>query len=178
MANATNVEVSIMSLKDEIEKLINAERSKLEERDKKDAEYNQRQRQRFASLRVILQEISASVDPKYLESRVDDYSAKIELGRIEKSTRSTETRWEIEPNYTYNFARHHSEAAESFYSEEPGFKVEETEYSHCPEFDTSEDTKTFQDEQAVSEYLIKKITEKVAHYMYLESLVAKRKEAG
>lgn len=161
-----------MSLKDEIEKLISAEQSKLEDRDKKHADYHQRQRDRFASLRVILEEISASIDSKYFESRINDDSATITLGRDEKSHRSTDIDWRIEPNYAI---RSQAEAWESLFYEEPGFRVEETVYYIE---DMSEDTKNFPDEQAVSEYLLKKIAEQVAHYRNLESLAAKRKEGN
>ncbi|MCE7913081.1 MAG: hypothetical protein DYH15_00070 [Nitrosomonas sp. PRO4] len=162
-----------MSLKDEIEKLIKAEQSKLENRDEKHAQYYERQQKRFAPLRAVLEEICASVDFEYLESRFSNDSATLELGRMEGSSRSTDSRWEIEPNYGVRF---HAEAGDSLFYEEPGFKVEETEYYRYPEFDMAEDTKTFEDERAVSEFLVRKIVEKVAHYRHLESLAAKRKK--
>jgi len=161
-----------MSLKDEIEKLIQAEHEKIETRDKKHDDYHQRQRDRFVSLRAILKEITESIDPKYLESRIGNDSARIEIGRKEKSYRSTDAYWNIEPNYDVSFG---AAADESLFYEKPGFKVEETVYYID---DMSEDNMTFSDENEVAEYLIKKITEKVAHYRHLEALAEKRKEGS
>jgi len=162
-----------MSLKDEIEKLIRAEQTNLENRDHKHADYHQRQRDRFASLRVVLEEISASIDSGYLKSRIGDNSATIELGRTEDSSWSTDICWRIEPNYDVRFG---AKAGESLFHEKPGFKLEETEYYRFPEYDISEKTQDLPDEQAISQYLIKKITDKVAHYRHMESLAAKRME--
>ena len=162
-----------MSLKDEIEKLIRAEQANLQNRDNKHADYHQRQRERFASLRIVLEEISTSIDSRYLKSSIDNYSATIELGRTEGSTWSTDTRWKIEPNYD---VRLFAKAGESLIHEKTGFKLEETEYYGLPEYDMSEKTQDLPDEQAISQYLIKKITDKVAHYRHMESLAAKRRE--
>jgi len=162
-----------MSLKDEIEKLINAEQSKFRDRDRKHAAHHERMRERFASLRVILEEITVSVDSKYLGSRFHDDSALFELGRIEGSSRSTDTRWKIEANYGI---RSDADVAEGIYSDEPGFKVEETEYYNYPKYGLSQSTRVFENDRTLSEYLIRKIAEKVAHYRYLESLSAKQKE--
>ena len=69
-----------------------------------------------------------------------------------------------------------AKAGESFFHEKPGFKLEEPEYHRFPEYDTSEKMQDLPDEQAISQYLIKKITDKVAHYRHMESLAAKRRE--
>ncbi len=164
-----------MSLRDEIEKLISAEKSNLEDRDKKHADYYQRQRDRFASLRVVLEEISVSINSKYLKSRIGDHSATMYLGRNQGSSWLTDIRWRIEPNYDVRFR---PEAGESLFHEEPGFTVEETQYYRLPEDDTLESSKNLPNEQAASEYLIRKIAEKVAHYHHLESLAAKRQEGN
>ena len=49
-----------MSLKDEIEKLVQSEQANLESRDEKRAEYSERQAQRFAPLRRVLEELVES----------------------------------------------------------------------------------------------------------------------
>ena len=162
-----------MSIKDEIEKLISAEQTKLENRDKKHAKYHERQRLRFKPLRVVLEKIAASVDSKYLELIFNSDSATLELGRIEGSSRSTDTRWRIEPNCDVNFR---AEAGESLFYEEPGIKVGETEYYRYSDGDAPQDTKIFKNEQALSEYLVKKISERVAHYRHSESIAVKRTE--
>ncbi len=162
-----------MSLKDEIEKLIRAEQANLENRDNKHAAYHQRQRDRFASLRVVLEEISASIDSRYLKSRIDDYSATIELGRTEGSTWSTDTHWKIQPDCEFDMW---AKAGESLIHEKPGFKLEEMVYHGSPDYGVSEKSQNLPNEQAISQYLIKKITDKVAHYRHMESLAAERME--
>jgi len=94
-----------MSIKDEIEKLIGVRRAKLEERDEKTTEFHQRQRERFVSLRVVLKEICAAVESKYIESKFYDNSARASIeigpaGAFESGTgRNAEMRWEVEPNF-------------------------------------------------------------------------------
>lgn len=149
-----------MGLKIEIEKLIQAEREKIAHRDKQQADYHQRQRDRFVPLRAILNEIAESIDPKYLESKIGDDSARFEMKR--------DAHWSIQPNYDIRFG---ADSDESRFYEMPGFKVEETVYYIN---DVAEDSKTFTNENEVAEYLIKKITEKVAHYRHMEELEQRR----
>jgi len=151
-----------MSLKDEIEKLIQAEQEKIKSRDKQHADYQQRQRDRFVAMRAILKEITESIEPKYIESRIGDDSARIKIGR--------DAYWNIQPNYDIRFG---AASEESLFYEKPGFKVEEKMYYVNDMF---EDIKTLSDENEVAEYLIKEITEKVAHYRHLEALEQKRKK--
>ena len=158
-----------MSLKDEIEKLIRAEQTNLENRDSKDDNFEQRQRNRFASLRVVLEEISTSVDSKYVNSTIGDSVAIIQVGRTKDSTWRADIFFRIEPNYDMKFDE---KARESLSREEkPGFKLEVDELD-LP----SKKMQNLPDEQAISQYLIKKIAEKVAHYRHMESLAAKRME--
>ena len=56
-----------MSLKDETEKMIQAEREKLESRDEKDQEYKARQKERFKPLRALIEELVATIEPEYIE---------------------------------------------------------------------------------------------------------------
>jgi len=122
------------------------------------------------SLRTILEEIAESIESKFIETKFYDSFALIKLGRIEETHRHTDISWRIEPN---SDVRLHAEAGESLFVTEPGFKVEETAYYIE---DVSDNITIFPNEQAVSEYLIKEITEKVAHYRHLESLAEKRKK--
>jgi hypothetical protein len=52
-----------MSLKDEIDKLISAERALLEQRDAKENEFDELQKTRFLPLRAVLEQLIKSVDP-------------------------------------------------------------------------------------------------------------------
>jgi len=91
-----------MSLKDEIEKLIRAERDKLETRDQKNREFYERQGQRFIPMRVIIEEIPKSVEPEYIRVSIQESDARIELGqKNSKGYFEEDVRWEIEPNYEW-----------------------------------------------------------------------------
>jgi hypothetical protein len=168
----SNRKATTMSLKDETEKLLDTEQPKLEGRDKKNAEYQQRRRQRFASLSAVLDEIFTSVDPKYLGSYIHNDSARIELGTIEKSHRSIDVMWNVEPNDSVRFG---AAADEGLFREEPGFRVEETIcYRNLPEGGPEKNTRIYEDEQAVSEYLTTEIAKWIARYGHSESQAAKK----
>lgn len=78
-----------------------------------------------------------------------------------------------EPDWKFD---HWAKAGESFLQETPGFRLEETVYHGTPDYGISERNQNLPDEQAISQYLIKKITDKVAQYRYMESRAAKRME--
>jgi hypothetical protein len=71
-----------MSLKDEIERLIQKEQDKLEIRDRADLEFRERQCLRFQVMRGLLQELVDSIEPAYIEATMFDDSAVLRLGRI------------------------------------------------------------------------------------------------
>ena len=139
-----------MSLKDEIEKLILAEQQELERRDRKEADYYQRQRQRFVPLRAVLEEISKSVVPAYLQSEIGEYTATLEVGRKKGQHFSAEVRWCIEPNYEHGWD---AEKRDFRWNEAAGFRVEETNCYQLPdpEYNIDECTRTFDSEEAVAE---------------------------
>lgn len=159
-----------MSLKDEIEKLIQKEQQKIEERDQKHVEYHERQRQRFHSLRFLLEELVASLDSQHIKSCIYDDRAILEVGKQKADYFTAETRWEIEPNFDVIFQ---AEKDESLFHEQPGFRVEETNYYEFPEYGVSEHNYVFNTEQETAEYIIKKIAEKMAQYRHLEKLAKK-----
>ncbi len=160
-----------MSLKDEIEKLIQQEQRKIEERDQRDAEYHERQRQRFQPLRAFLEELVASVDTNHIKSRIFDGYATLDVGRKKKDDFLLEITWEIKPNFGFTSS---AEKGESLFYEQPGFHVEETHYFDAPEYHVSESTHIFDTEQETAEYIIKKIAEQMAHYRHGDELAARR----
>jgi hypothetical protein len=156
-----------VSLKDEIEKLIQAERQKLESRDRQRTEYHERQRQRFQPLKTLLTEVAASVEAEFIEPRISDDSAVIEIGRKKEGPLFTDIRWRIEPDFEVG----------SVFKPKDGFRVEETAYYRYPESDVSERTHRFEAERHVAEYLIAKIAEKVAFYRHLDNKSAAEAKA-
>ncbi len=151
-----------MSLKDEIDKLIQAERKKLKVKDQADEEHHERQRRRFTTMHAVLREIAESIDTQYLEARLDDSRATIKVGKKTRETYwETDIRWLIEPNWGLG-------GEIGTFEVRPGFRVEETEYFKYPEREILEETRTFKSESEVAEYLLPKIAEKVAFYRHLE----------
>ena len=164
-----------MSLKDEIEKLIQSGQRKIEQRDQKHAEYHERQQQRFSPLRSLIQKLVVAVDSNHIESRIFDDHATLEVGRKKNAYFSSETRWEIQPDYDISFG---AEKGESLFQEKPGFRVEETNYYDAPEYDVIERTLRFNTEQETAEYLIKQIAEKMAHFRHLADLATRRNKSA
>ena len=150
-----------MSLKDEIQKLIDAERQKLVQQDHKIASYHQRQKDNFQSLRALLEEIAKSVEPAYLKSQLSDGQGTLDIGRQECKKFEVDVHWEIKPNFEIKFG---AMKGESPFEEAPGFLVEEICYYRFPEPDRTEQKLIFESEQAVIEYLLKIITAKVAYF--------------
>jgi hypothetical protein len=163
-----------MSLKDEIEKLIQSEQRKIDQRDQKHAEYHERHQQRFTPLRSLIEELVAAVDSNHIESRIFDDHATLGVGRKKNEYFSSETQWEIQPDYDVSFG---VEKGQSLFQEKPGFRVEETNYYDAPEYDVIERTHRFATEQETAEYLIKQIAEKMAHYRHLAELVARHNKS-
>lgn len=149
-----------MSLKDEIEKLIQQEQQKIEEFGQRLSEFSGRQRLRFQSFRTLLEEIVASVDTKHIEARISDERATLQVGKRKDGHFFTEIRWEIEPNNN------------GLLCEQPGYSVEETHYYEFPEYDVLEHKLVFNNEQETADHIVKKIAEKMAHYRHLDKLRA------
>lgn len=169
-----------MSLKEEIEKLIQMEQRKLATSERKENDFRARQQQRFAPLRKVLDELLISVESRYLRGRISDQSATIEVGKTLSGSFETDIRWEIEPNFGTSLS---AKKQEGRFREEAGFRVEETEYFHSLELfhpesaDPSEQTHIFATESQVGEYLAKKVAKKVAFYRRLDSLANRAKQS-
>jgi hypothetical protein len=124
-----------MSLKEEIEKIVRAERDKLESRDQGHKEYHERQRKRFQPMRALLEELATSVDTAHLKASIREDSTTVEVGKKEgdRAYFQSDARWRIEPNFQVPF---HAQKGESLFSETPGIKVEETVYYRHLEYET------------------------------------------
>lgn len=158
-----------MALKDEIERIIAARREQLETGDRQTRDFYKRQEERFQPLRAVLAELIESVEPAYLKANLWPGAASIEVGRArEKKYFQWDMRWKIEPESSFSFSKEQGGSAQR---EEPGFRVEEMEdYRNLPDPEISEKTLSFPDEQAVAEYLLAKIAEKVAFYRHLDEM--------
>src|ERR1039458_5864234 len=153
-----------MSLKEEIDKLIEAERKGLEVADQRALEHRERQRQHFAPLAALLAEIKASVEPKYLDAVVYEDRAIVKVGRPFHGLFEVALRWEIAP---YNFG---APLERCVSHERPGFCVEETRWYNF-EHAVFESQHVFADAAAVAEYLIAEIAKEVALYEHQEAIV-------
>ena len=82
-----------MSLKDEVDKLVAAERETLEKQAIGLRTYREKEKAHFLTLRAVLEEMIKAVDPAYLQVRFEDKQATIEV-KNPKSSKS-ELRWLI-----------------------------------------------------------------------------------
>ena len=160
-----------MSLKDEIDKLISAERALLKQRDAKENEYNELQKARFLPLRTDLGQLIKSVDPTYLRVQLTDYHASIEVGRHGSDSFEVNVQWKIEPKFA---PREEPEDGEALFEAQPGFSVEEVTTYHRPEFRQLEHSYTFETEGEVIRHILKDMAKWIAHYQELEESALKR----
>lgn len=156
-----------MSLKDEIERIISAERKKLEVKDKDHADHHERQCQRFQSMRVLLQEIVASVQPDYLQAQINEWSATLELGDKKRGRHAyPHIRWKIEPYQELALSNDDT----PFFEEKPGFRVEEMRnHFYLPEPEIEENTYVFATETETAQYLVTEIAKEVAQHRHYAS---------
>ena len=146
-----------MSLKDEMEKMIQAERAKLEVRDQKENSFRDTQRDKFAPLKEVLREITSPVKRKYMDISISDDQATISMGYHSK-----DLRWVIDPNFEICAG---VASDESLYESRPGFRLEVTHYSSGSKF--SESLK-FDSQQSLVNYLVAEIVERAAEYRHLD----------
>jgi len=137
-----------MSLKEEIERRIEAERERLEVSAQKAREHYERQRQRFAPLTALPAEIKASVEPKYLNATVSEGFAIVRVGRPSKGRFEVALNWEIAPNGPDTSA----DFGQCVSPAQAGFRIEETRYYNMTS-EFSESQHVFADARAVGEYL-------------------------
>jgi hypothetical protein len=135
-----------MSIKEEIDKLVSAELSKIEKGSETFSDYIDKQRQVFAPMKVVLKEICSAIDEKYIECQLEDYMAGIKL-----INSSVYTRWKIMPNCTSQRDEDGNVIDYSF-NKENKYVVD----------DSINRFEYFKDEAAVSEYLLKKIAKHIA----------------
>lgn len=144
------------NLKDEIEKLVQLEEKNIESKNKKNSEFHERQRERFAPLRTTLEEIVNAIDPSLVQAKIRVSSARLEIGRTRNGHFRAETRWEIEPSYR------HPDGIAGDRAEESGFAVEATTYFQFADVDHLERSLTFKNDQALVDYLMGEIAKKIA----------------
>jgi hypothetical protein len=141
-------------------------RDKPETCSRRNREFYERQKERFIPMRAMIEEISESVEPEYIRVSIHESDARIALGRKNKNGRFEEdVRWEIEPNYELQ------PPWKDYYlrCEQAGFRIEERVAFRSSDDNTHEHIHSFNDEQAVAEYLVKKMAEKIGSYRHPET---------
>jgi hypothetical protein len=161
----TAVSVRVMTLKDELDEIVRVERAKLETADRLDAEFPERQRQRFCALRALVEELGAVGDPRFLRTRVEDDGATVEVGRLKRDLSSfvTDMQWEMRPNYSTHFD---ATSLSYRFRGEPGFRVAET---RCPRFPADDAVTTmlvFETEALLIDHLVRLIATRIAEYLH------------
>jgi len=161
----TAISVRTMTLKDELDEIVRVERAKLEAADRRDAEFPERQRQRFGVLRALIEELGAAGDPRFLRAQVEDDGATVEVGRLKRDLSSfvTDMQWEMRPNYSTHFD---ATSLSYRFRDEPGFKLAET---RCPRFPADDAVTTmlvFESETLLIGHLLRVIAGRIAEYLH------------
>lgn len=155
-----------MSLRDEIQKLIDAEQAKLRGVDQANSTVLRGRVGRFRALRAVLEDIVASVEPQFLQAQLSAESATLSIGRTEESRFQTKREFRIEPSVSVDF----NGPSKPTLQEETGFTVEETEYIEYPHSDLAEEEHHFATEKEVASFLIEAIAKEIAEAKHLEEL--------
>jgi hypothetical protein len=154
-----------MSLKDEIEKLVQAEKAKLDAADRNHDEFYARQIQRFRPLKTVLEQFVHSVDARFLKASISDGQAAFQVGRnwATKGCQKDIT-WEIQTNHSMRMM----DVMEL--RDEEGFVIQETRYFYAPSHDTIEKRHTFKSETELVQYLARAISKEIAQSLRLDEI--------
>jgi len=147
-----------MSLEDEIEKLIQAEQQKLDIQGQEDKERLRRAEKRFRPLAALLKEVANSVEKEFLETIILAGNAIVKVGKRENELFYDSIAWEVYPEPAVIGYQENGKAS---------FIVNETTYYLEG---MNQKSFTFETEQEVIEYFIKKISKEVAHQRRLKKL--------
>ncbi len=153
-----------MGLKEELQKIIDAERQNLGDEDVAQDEYSANKKRQFSVLGKLLRELSNELDPQYGEISVSDDFATIVLARKEGKGEE-ETQITVEPDYDTSLGE--GSFLGKFINVD-GFRLEQEDFYQYPEYNTFEKTEKFPTEEAVMEYLLKEIGEKIAYFQHIE----------
>jgi len=147
-----------MSLEDEIEKLIQAEQQKLDIQGQEDKERLRLAEKRFRPLAALLKEVANSVEKEFLETIILAGNAIVKVGKRENELFYDSIAWEVYPEPAVIGYQENGKAS---------FIVNETTYYLEG---MNQKSFTFETEQEVIEYFIKKISKEVAHQRRLKKL--------
>ena len=156
-----------MGIKEELSKIIDAERQKYEEEDRADDEYSEQKKQRFNPLAAVIKQLADEIPDNYGKVHLHDDRAYISLSRKDPRTgyRETDVNLLLEPNNKHSFT---GERYEDILLD--GFKVEETNHYHQPEYEAFESTHHFPNEEELMVYVMEVVGKKIAYYQKLEGI--------
>ena len=156
-----------MSLKNEIQKLIENEQQKLEKNHRERQEAYAQEEKSFQRLRVLLEELVASIDSDHFESYILDYRAVLKIGRLQDDYFEVKQSWEISAKIDKGLE---SDETEHLPNTQRSFCVKETHHGRFPDYHDSDQYHSFSAEQETMEYIIKRISEQLAYYRHLDKL--------
>ena len=149
-----------MSLKDEIETLIQAEQVRLKVKEQRECEYLKTRCVRITALKEILREITSPIEPRYVEVDIDDDCARVRL-----HYHRTGLHWTIKPDSAANFG---VESDDNLLESGNGFLLSEIIYHFDGKQSIKE--KNFDSLQLLVEYLVSQIVERAAQIRHWQSI--------
>lgn len=163
-----------MSLKDEIDKLISAERELLKTGDVKKQEFAEQQRMRFRPLRAALEEVLKAVDSSYFMAEFRDEQVTIDLIQTIAGSPETCRRWTIEPASAPNLE---CEPGDAFFEARPGFTVK-IWISNYPFDQPFESDRALATESEVIELFVNDLAQLIASCQHLEEKCRERRKGS
>jgi hypothetical protein len=153
-----------MSLRDEILKLVDAERAELTRQRKAGDERNRKKEALFAPVKKLMAEI-ASAAPEYCEVDYFSTSASLAVGLGVKTGGRAELKWTVEIEF--------KQEAPDYIDGAPFFELEEErfyDYSGFQDSETRTSNKSFDTEAELAEYMARKFASTIARAMEVEEI--------
>jgi hypothetical protein len=153
-----------MSLKDEIDKLIAAERETLEKQAVEFRTYREKQKAHFLPLRAVLEEMIKAIDPAYLRVRLEDEEATIEVVNPKMNRLNSELFWSIGSGWVDDLPDE-----EELLEEHRVFSlVEMSRHELYLDVEPLSKVFKFQTTAEVIQHLLKQIAKQIARYQQIE----------
>jgi hypothetical protein len=159
-----------MSLKDEIDKLISAERNALEKQAIESRTYHEKEKTHFLPLRAVLEDMIEAIDPAYLRIRLEDDRATIKMGARNDNNHDADLSWMIVSGWPDDLPEE-----QELLEELRIFTVIESRRNIVyPDSYITESCKIETAEEVV-QYLLKKVAKQIAKYQQVEVEESSRK---
>jgi hypothetical protein len=158
MYDTPSCDETVMGLREEIDKLVEAERTKRVLTGLRHRELAAEQKSRFRAMKAIFEEFAKSVDGRYVDTVLEDSQCTVRMGtRQDNEVMRSVMEWKIEPNAVNDTSA-------------PGFRIEEIGYGNGYDIDFRQETYVVADEKEVMSKLLRSIVPYLGTYRWIQGL--------